>query len=490
MDIGAPTTVTFTTQFGAPSPAVSQGEVVEAQVLQVLAEGRARLAVATTIIDVHTPVLLVAGTTVRLAIKNTPDGLRVALLDPGHVNGPKGAVPLVVDAAARAALAAALPGLAGTPAPAMAARTTPPTAPNLAPATTTTIGMAAPDLPSLSSPSLTPAPPPMTSATALANAVRMAAARQSGLAPLFADLAVAVASPALPPAVRLAAGQVMAKRIVLTGGVSADTLAKAVAGSGLFLEAGLAAGQAGAAPADDLKAALLVLRQVLKSWMGVEAGGKAGSTDLPGAPAPALAPAAAAHDLPRPPASVPPPYRGAPTAAQSEVAPLIGADMAADDIGHVLLRDTEGAIGRQTLLQAASLPERASHSDPAHGARWNLEIPVALGQRTALAQFEIARDGHAVPAEGIKAVWRARFSIDVEPLGAVHAQIALIGERAAVTLWAERAEAAAHIRGNAAALTAALTDADFAPDILVRDGAPPRPREAIAPAGRFLDCAS
>lgn len=490
MDIGAPTTVTFTTQFGAPSPAVPQGEVVEAQVLQVLAEGRARLAIATTIIDVHTPVALVAGTTVRLAVKNTPDGLRVALLDPGHANGAKSVVPLVVDATARAALTTALPGLAGAPGPATAARTTAPAAPNLSPATSTTIGMAAPDLPTLSSPSLTPAPSPMTGAAVLAQAVRTAAARQSGLAPLFADLAVAVASPALPQAVRLAAGQVMAKRLPITSGVSADTLAKAVAGSGLFLETGLAAGQVDTAPADDLKAALLVLRHVLKSWMGVEAGGKAGPPELPGVPVPVSVPAAAAHDLPRTPATVPPPYRGAPTTAQSEVVPLIGADMAAEDIGHVLLRDCEGAIGRQTLLQAASLPERAAHSDPAQGARWNFEIPFALGQRTALAQFEIARDGHAVPAEGIKAVWRARFSIDVEPLGAVHAQVALIGERAAVTLWAERAEAAAQIRDNAAALTAALTEADFAPDILVRDGVPPRPREAIAPAGRFLDCAS
>jgi hypothetical protein len=60
-----------------------------------------------------------------------------------------------------------------------------------------------------------------------------------------------------------------------------------------------------------------------------------------------------------------------------------------------------------------------------------------------------------------------------------------------VTLWAERADTASYIRDNAGALAQALTAEDFAPDVMVRDGAPPRPREATAaPAGRFLDRAS
>jgi hypothetical protein len=59
-----------------------------------------------------------------------------------------------------------------------------------------------------------------------------------------------------------------------------------------------------------------------------------------------------------------------------------------------------------------------------------------------------------------------------------------------VTLWAERAGSAARLRENATMLTDALKQAELEPgDVLVRDGAPPRPREA-ASAGRFVDRAS
>ncbi len=87
-------------------------------------------------------------------------------------------------------------------------------------------------------------------------------------------------------------------------------------------------------------------------------------------------------------------------------------------------------------------------------------------------------------------MWRVRFSLAVEPMGAVHAQVSLIGERASVTLWAERADGATRLRENASLLTDALRKAELEPgDVLVRDGSPPRPREGAA-AGRFLDRAS
>jgi hypothetical protein len=72
----------------------------------------------------------------------------------------------------------------------------------------------------------------------------------------------------------------------------------------------------------------------------------------------------------------------------------------------------------------------------------------------------------------------------------VHAQIALIGSRAAVTLWAERPETSAKLRDNAPELANALRQAELETgDVLVRAGSPPRPREAVA-SGRFLDRAS
>jgi hypothetical protein len=479
VDIVAPGTVTFTTQFGAPAPGNPPGEVVEAKVLQLLADGRARLSLANTLIDVVSSVPLTAGATVRVAVRHTLEGIRLGLVESG-MTGAKAIVPLVVDGPSQAALDAAFPvggGHARPPAGHVAAD-----AARLNATPNTSISASTPQVPA------PPVSPAAVNAMALAQAVRGAAVRQNGLAPLMADLAVALQSPALPSAVKETAAQVLALRVPVAGGLQASALKQAFARSGLFLEAGLANGSDGP---PDLKAALLTLRQVLRTLMATDAG-------LPVRPemavpqlktAPPLVPAGATPEQPSA-QSVPPPYRGAPTTAQPELPPAVAIDTPADEMGRVLLRDTEGALGRQTLLQAASLPDRPSHTDPAGGPRWHFEIPFATPQGLMVAQFEVARDGHAAPAEGMKAVWRARFSVDVEPLGAVHAQVALIGERAAITLWAERPEAAARFRAGAADLKAALAEAELEPDIMIRDGAPPRPREVTAPAGRFLDRAS
>ena len=122
-------------------------------------------------------------------------------------------------------------------------------------------------------------------------------------------------------------------------------------------------------------------------------------------------------------------------------------------------------------------------------ARWNFEIPLATPQGTAVAQFEIARDARSTAPDEAKVVWRARFTLDMEPMGPVHALIALSGMRTAVTLWAERDASAARLRADAPALAEALALAELEPgDVQVRTGEPPRPRQAGA--GKFLDRAS
>ena len=188
----------------------------------------------------------------------------------------------------------------------------------------------------------------------------------------------------------------------------------------------------------------------------------------------------------------PPPFRGALPSAQPVAAPSIapGAPLATT-VRH-LLDDTDAAIARQTLLQVASLPDRP---DPASNRvdpgmpRWNFEIPFATPQGTAMAQFEISRDGGGNEVEASKRVWRARFSLDVEPAGPVHALISLIGDRTSVRMWAERPQTASLLRAGADDLSLALSQAELAPgDIVIRDGAPPQPQPAKA--GHFLDRAS
>jgi flagellar hook-length control protein FliK len=186
----------------------------------------------------------------------------------------------------------------------------------------------------------------------------------------------------------------------------------------------------------------------------------------------------------------PPPVRGALPAAQPVASPTIAPHAPLETTAHHLLDDTDAAIARQTLLQVASLPDRVDASSPridATAPRWNFEIPFVTPQGTAMAQFEISRDGGGEAVEAAKRVWRARFSLDVEPAGPVHALVSLSGEKTSVRMWAERPATAEQLRAGASQLSQALSRAELQPgDIVIRDGAPPQPAPA-ARAGHFLD---
>ncbi|MGB9115140.1 flagellar hook-length control protein FliK [Bradyrhizobium sp.] len=185
----------------------------------------------------------------------------------------------------------------------------------------------------------------------------------------------------------------------------------------------------------------------------------------------------------------PPPINGALPAAQPVMSATLVSHAPVEATLQHLLTDTDGAIARQTLLQVASLPGQTDTSagrlDPSV-PHWNFEIPFATPQGTAMAQFEISRDGGGREADAAKQVWRARFSLDVEPAGPIHALVSLSGERTSVRMWAERPATASQLRAGVSQLSQALSRAELQPgDIVVRDGAPAQP--ASAPAGHFLD---
>jgi Flagellar hook-length control protein FliK len=443
-----------TPQSALPNGGLTPGDIVDARVLQVLADGRARIAVANTVIDVATNVLLQPGTLIKLAVSNSATGILLAIVDGGEgavTPGPRTpAVPAPLD-------------------------------PN-----------------AVLSPATTGRPP--TPAAALATAVQSAALRQGGLAPLLADIAaLADAGTPLPAPVARAAAAVLALRVDGNVAVSADDVKQAFARSGTLLEAHLTApptlvpGAVPPASAPDLKAALVVLQQVLKTWID-GASDQASTGALPKIASPALAMSAAAPGE-APHAPIPPPYRGAPTVGQPPMPPSIDLDAGPRAIGSHLLAETDAAIGRQILLQAASLPDQSDLGarGSAPEARWNFEVPIQLPQGTAIAQFEIARDGHHQgdgETESGGPVWRARFSLDIEPMGAVHAQVVLMGARTAVTLWADRPASTDKLRANAGELAAALRGLDLEPgDVTIRQGEPP-PVVAPPHAGHFLDRAT
>lgn len=323
-----------------------------------------------------------------------------------------------------------------------------------------------------------PGPSPETSqAQAVARAVQAAAPRQGGLAPLLADLAEALTAPGVPPQVRDAAVRILGLRTPLSPSLNAADLRTATARSGLFLEAEMAARPPppGAAPLD-LKAALLTARQALRDWLARAPAAQSSAA----APTPPLG----RTEAERPP----PPFRAGPLVGQPPAAPAPLATAEPLAIAQRLLRETDAAVARQELMQAASLP--AAHApdanSPTRAGHWMFEIPFATPQGSAVAQFEIDRDGGG-GAEAAAPAWRARFAVDVEPFGPVQAEVSLSAGRAGVRLWAERQETVRQLRARQDLLLGALEAAAYVPEVAVYAGAPPRP---AAPAGHFLDRSS
>jgi hypothetical protein len=534
-------------QGAAPELVLQPGTVVDAQVLQILSADLVRIAIDSLSIDVLSQVPLQAGQALQLAVSQTQDGVRLAVVGQG---------------------AATTSG--GT---------------NLTPAATPALG-------TILTPAATLAPPaavaPVNGLTpverlAVSTAAQTAATQQGSLAPLFANLGVAASSGSLPPLLQQAVAQVLAQQTSLDENLTGSDVRNAFQTSGIFLEASLASGSVPASTGmPDLKAALIVLRQTLLSSLGstetvaspvasttvaqpfvaaasvtlapslpveidgqeillpqarlpvaddvVELGDGARivlSAMPPGAQPSALpsaVPSAATmgavmnllqealQEIPRQNNTVslasaapndittsshvavqtstpPPPFRGALPAAQPIASPLIAPNAPLAASAHQLLDDTDAAIARQILLQVASLPDRVDtaspHIDPS-SPRWSFEIPFATPQGTAVTQFEISRDGGGNEVEAAKRIWRARFSLDIEPAGPVHALVSLSGDKTSVRMWAERPATAAQLRAGAAQLSNALSKAELHPgEIVIRDGMPPQ--AAAAPAGHFLD---
>ncbi len=490
----------------APDLVLQPGSVINAQVLKVLSADLVRIAIASLSIDVLSEVPLKEGQALQLAVSQTKDGIRLAMLGQGDAVADD-AVTLSSDAQ----LAAANPS------------TTTAQPKNV----------------------LTP-----VERAAVANATQNAATVQQSLAPLFANLGALAAAGNLPPRLQHAIAQVLTQQTRLDQNLDGGDIKNAFERSGLFFEASLAAGTASsAAGAPDLKAALIVLRQTLQSSLGAAnpapsaatAQGQAAAHPvltqnlvppdieveeilLPQARLPVADDLVMPGSLGRGPWNAgpsagatlnllqelgnavrltdiatdvtvhtntpPPPFRGALPTAQPVASPTVAPDMPLAAVAHHLLGATDAALARQTLLQVASLPDRI---DPAHqqidtsSPRWQFEIPFATPQGTAMAQFEISRDGGAgVEAEAARRIWRARFSLDVEPAGPIHALISLIGDKTSVRMWAERPATAAQLRASAPQLSQALSRAELLPgDIVIQDGAPPQ--AAPARAGHFLD---
>jgi hypothetical protein len=297
---------------------------------------------------------------------------------------------------------------------------------------------------------------------AVAQAARDAVSRQGGLAPLIADLTQAVDNRTLPQPIRTAAGQVLAQSTPLNAQLTAPDLAKALARSGLFLEAKLAAEPQASPLGQDMKAGLLVLRQALAAWLAGQPRTPAGKTPTP---------------------TPSPPYRAGATRAQPMARPSLPFDALPTAVGQRLASETEAALARQELLQIASLPAPPQEAE-SQVTRWLFEMPFTTPHGATVAQFEVSRDARGGGEAERSPTWRAAFSIDVEPLGPIHARVSLMGDQAGINLWAERDSGLERLRLEQSMLGEALARAHLRAEIVVHPGSPPG---AAPAAGHFVD---
>ena len=235
-----------------------------------------------------------------------------------------------------------------------------------------------------------------------------------------------------------------------------------------------------AADRNNITSALATLRQSLQNWLSQSSG----ETATDGASSQFAARAAG-------PAIPLPPFAGAPTAAQPAAPPSIDL-MATPKLQALhLLAGSDAALARQTLLQISSLPpgDTASQSgDAALGARLICDIPVMTAAGNGVMQMAVERDANRRDALDAVPTWRAKFSVDIEPLGPVHIQVVLAAGRASVTLNPERAESFEALADGLPALEAGLREAALEPgELHCRAGAP---RMRPASPGTFLDRAT
>lgn len=152
-------------------------------------------------------------------------------------------------------------------------------------------------------------------------------------------------------------------------------------------------------------------------------------------------------------------------------------------VARSLLQRTEAALTQTRLLDVASQLQRAEQA-PAHVSHttqghWSFDLPLGTPLGQTMVRFEIDRQARKSGQGKGEAVWRARLSLDIEPLGPIHAQIALLGtEKTWVSLWAERPETAQLLAEGQSMLRQSLGADALDAEIVFHGGAPASQPEA------------
>jgi hypothetical protein len=173
---------------------------------------------------------------------------------------------------------------------------------------------------------------------------------------------------------------------------------------------------------------------------------------------------------------------------------LLPPDAALEMMAALLSKDAKGALSRQILMQAASLPksgqtasaQTASTQGSAQqsAASWLFELLFAAPDGPSVGQFQIDRDGEPPQDGGPDPIWRVRFSLDFAPIGPIQARISLSGGQAHVALWAENNDTWSLLDAQQGDLADALLEDELVAQVAVFRG---QPNVAPAPAGQFMN---
>ncbi|MGX1785766.1 flagellar hook-length control protein FliK [Bosea sp. NPDC055332] len=478
---------------------LAAGKTVEAKLVSLDADGN-----ATALVNGVKVALVLAGPEARQAALQPGAGLMLRLAAPAEPGAPLQATLVGIrPAPASSANAPAAPTqqTIGTTPPApqqTQAATSASVPPATAQPSTAALALQTRRTSATGTTPVAPQAAPISPRAVAGPLLGVALGRQDSLAPLFANLAgLAQGSVALtlPKPLIALVDQILAQRLPATETrpVTADALKAAIARSGVFLEARQAAGEA-PSPQTDLKAALQSLRDLLKP--AVE-GAPAARLPLPGEAANEAAPQ---PGRPAMRSNTPEQEAAAPTSAKARPAPprdgLLAPQQPAEPsltsaarpatIAQTLFGQAEAALDRIALAQYASLPQEAPRLDQPPPARWLTEIPLAMPNGTAVLPLEIERDppqsGSATPEAPL---WRVRFALDVEPLGALQGVVTLQGRAIGVSFWAEREDTSRLLRQATPDLETSLLKSRFdSAEFEVFTG---HPQPAKAAAGQFLD---
>jgi hypothetical protein len=236
-------------------------------------------------------------------------------------------------------------------------------------------------------------------------------------------------------------------------------LEAAIAKSGVFLEANLAAPRGPTDPrfGSDLKTLMLALHRALQSY-----GAK-----------PSSAHSDAAGHAPVPTA------RGPLTALPSAPATLAVLEEPSQQLNE-LARQTDGTLARLTTVQISN-----SAHDPAVQSML-IDLPVRHEDRAAVLRLKIEKDGSRRRDGDGADSWTVEAAVDLGAIGALHAKVTLIGKRIGVQLRAESPAVVAALSQRTDELEAMLAESGLDVDRVVCLHGMPAGDTGVRPA-RLLD---